>query len=98
MDAPLKELAKLEKFTATNGKGPSIQDTLDSLLQSLHRAKDKVQTNDLGPDHFTALTQTIEGKKKEVDEKHREIYSATVRFGKTLDKASKAECKGVLVY
>ena len=90
MDAPLKELAKLEKLTGTNGKGPSIQDTLDSLLQSLHHAKDAVQTNNLGPDHFIALAQTIEGKKKEIDEKHREVYSATSRFGKTLDKVSKS--------
>lgn len=89
MDAPLKELAKLEKLTATNGRGPSIQDTLDSLLQSLYRAKDTVQTNDLGPDHSIALAQTIEGKKKEIDEKHREVHSAISRFGKTLDKVRK---------
>ncbi len=86
MDAPLKELAKLEKLAAAKDKGPSIQDSLESLLQNLHRAKEAVQSNDLSPDHFIALSQTIEGKKKEVDEKQKEVYSATSRFGKALDK------------
>jgi hypothetical protein len=86
MDAPLKELARLEKLANAKGKGPSIPSTLDSLLQTLQQAKEALQTGELSPEQFIALTQTIEAKKKEIDERQKEVYSATSRFGKALDK------------
>lgn len=87
MDAPLKELAKLEKLATSKGKGPSISNTLDSLLQVLQQAKEAVQAGDLSPEQFIALVHTIEAKKKEIDERQKEVYSATSRLGKALDKA-----------
>lgn len=87
MDAPLKELAKLEKLATAKGKGPSILSALDDISQSLQRAKDQVQAGSvISPEQFVTLTQTIEAKKKEVDERQKEVYSATSRFGKALDK------------
>lgn len=41
MDPLLKELTKLEKLTATSSKGPSIAQSLDSLLHLLHQAREK---------------------------------------------------------
>lgn len=90
IDLPLKELAKLEKVATVKGKGPSISNALDDLLQSLQRAKEQVQAgSDISPEQFVTLTQEMETKKKEIDERQKEVYSATSRFGKTLDKVCK---------
>lgn len=86
MDVPLKELAKLEKLTAkssSKGKTASVSDTLDSLLQDLYQAKQQHAAGDLSLD---LLAQTIETRKKEVDERQKEIYSSVMRIGKALDK------------
>lgn len=91
MDAPLKELAKLEKLATAKGKGPSILSALDDISQSLQRVKDQVQAGSvISPEQLVTLTQTIEAKKKEVDERQKEVYSATSRFGKALDKVRRA--------
>ncbi|KAJ7109324.1 CTLH/CRA C-terminal to lish motif domain-containing protein [Mycena epipterygia] len=89
MDGPLKELAKLEKLTAAasgKGKSPSISDSLDSLLHSLREARDTIQVGPVSSDLFLQLSQTVELKKKEVDDRQKEIYSSLSRFGKALDK------------
>ncbi|KAJ7097975.1 CTLH/CRA C-terminal to lish motif domain-containing protein [Mycena belliarum] len=89
MDGPLKELAKLENLTAGEsgkGKSPSIADSLDSLLNSLHEARNAIHAGPVSSDLFSQLSQTVEIKKKEVDERQKEIYSSVSRFGKALDK------------
>ncbi|KAH6918632.1 ubiquitin-protein ligase E3 [Coprinopsis sp. MPI-PUGE-AT-0042] len=85
MEGPLKELAKLEKLTA-KGKGPSTQDSLDALLLSLQQTKDAILSGDTSSDHFTALAKTVEGTKKDIDERQKEIYSSMAKFGKAWDK------------
>jgi hypothetical protein len=88
MDGPLKELAKLEKLTAgTSGKGKaSISDSLDSLLLSLREARDAIQPGTVSPDLLLHFSQTVDLKKKEVDDRQKEIYSSISRLGKALDK------------
>ncbi|KAI6109149.1 CTLH/CRA C-terminal to lish motif domain-containing protein [Pisolithus croceorrhizus] len=88
MDVPLKELAKLRAVTegTSKGRNPSIEGSLDSLLQTLHQVKNKIETESLNKDTLVLLAQTIEAKKKEIDEKQKEIYNAIVRLGKALDK------------
>jgi hypothetical protein len=86
MDASLKELAKLEKLANAKDKGPSISSTLDSLLQTLHHVQAAIQTGEPSPESFIALGQAIEAKKKDIDERQKEVYSATSRFGKALDR------------
>ncbi|KAJ7470712.1 CTLH/CRA C-terminal to lish motif domain-containing protein [Mycena latifolia] len=89
MDGPLKELAKLEKLTAGasgKGKSPSITDSLDSLLHSLREARNAVQTGPAPSGLFLQLSQTVELKKKEVEDREKEIYTSVSRFGKALDK------------
>jgi len=89
MDAPLKELLKLEKLTEkSQGKTPSIENSLDSLLGSLREVKDRINAGSITEDTFVLLAQTVEAKKKELDEKQKEIYNAIARFGKALDKVS----------
>jgi hypothetical protein len=87
MDGPLKELSKLEKLTSGPLKGKvSISDSLDSLLQSLREAKDAIQPGTVSPDLLLQLSQTVDVKKKEVDERQKEVYNSVSRLGKALDK------------
>ncbi|CAA7271745.1 unnamed protein product [Cyclocybe aegerita] len=86
MDAPLKELTKLEKLTAANARGPSIGRSLDSLLESLREARSAFLAGNCSEEHFKQLAQTIESKKKEVDERQKEVYNVLARLGKALDK------------
>ncbi|KAF8163256.1 ubiquitin-protein ligase E3 [Crassisporium funariophilum] len=86
MDSSLKELTKLERSTAAKGKGSTIADSLDSLLQSLQEAKQAFLAGNCTEDHLRALARTVENKKKEVDDRQKEVYSVLSRFGKTLDK------------
>ncbi|KAJ7063253.1 CTLH/CRA C-terminal to lish motif domain-containing protein [Mycena amicta] len=82
MDAPLKELAKLEKLTASKGKGP---DSLDSLLKSLRDAKHSLSEG-VPSNVLLQLSQTVDLKKKEVEDYQKEVYSSVSRLGKSLDK------------
>lgn len=93
MEGPLKELVKLEKLTdkgSGKGKSASIGTSLDSLLQSLRDVKDRLEAGTETGDTFGQLSKTVETKKKEVDERQKEIYNSLSRFGKALDKVSVA--------
>jgi len=76
----------LEKLS--NGKAPSILDSLDALLASLQDAKEVIQAGDTY-EPLQALAQVIEMRKKEVDDRQKEVYSTLSRFGKALDKVTK---------
>jgi DNA repair exonuclease SbcCD ATPase subunit len=95
MEGPLKELAKLEKLTdkvSVKEKSPSISDSLDSLLQSLHDVKDRLDAGTQTQDTFGRLTMTVEARKKEIEDRQKEIYSSLSRFGKSLDKVRASVC------
>ncbi|KAL0580240.1 hypothetical protein V5O48_001745 [Marasmius crinis-equi] len=88
MEGALKELSKLEKLTGNEGRGKtiSIKDSLDSLLATLERTKQDVETEGATSESWKRLTDVLEGKKKEMDERQKEIYSSTSRLGKAIDK------------
>ena len=86
MDPLLKELTKLERLTAANGKGTSIGYSLDSLLLSLQEAKEDFLAGNCTKERLKQLSQLVESKKKEVDERQKEVYSVLSRLGKALDK------------
>ncbi|KAF4615281.1 hypothetical protein D9613_003017 [Agrocybe pediades] len=86
MDALLKELTKLEKATTANGKGPTIAQSLDSLLAMLHQAKEAFLSGRGTQQDLVALAKAVEAKKKEVDDRQKEVYSVLSRLGKALDK------------
>jgi len=95
MEGPLKELAKLEKLTdkaSAKGKSPSISDSLDSLLQSLYDVKDRLVAGTETQNTFGQLAVTVEARKKEVEDRQKEIYSSLSRFGKALDKVCAVPC------
>lgn len=86
MDASLKELTKLEKLTAANGRGPSIGQSLESLLKALHDARAAFVAGNCSEEDLKQLALIVEAKKKEIDERQKEVYSALSRLGKALDK------------
>ncbi|KAG6889307.1 hypothetical protein C0995_001963 [Termitomyces sp. Mi166 len=90
MDGPLKELVKLEKLTTSKGKATSINDTLDAILLSLHDAKKNLEDSGIVDEEtLKQLSQAIEAKKKDVDDRQKEIYSSISRLGKVLDKVNR---------
>ncbi|TFK42630.1 ubiquitin-protein ligase E3 [Crucibulum laeve] len=86
MEGPLKELAKLEKLTVAKGKAPSVADSLDTLLHSLKQIRESVGVSEPIGGEFQGLVHLVDAKKKEVDERQKEVYSSMSRFGKALDK------------
>ncbi|KIK93160.1 hypothetical protein PAXRUDRAFT_829243 [Paxillus rubicundulus Ve08.2h10] len=88
MDGPINELAKLRALTegSVKGKNPSVDTSLDSLLQSLYEVRSRIEAGTVTGDTFALLAQTVETRKKEIDDKQREVYNAIARFGKALDK------------
>ncbi|CCL99151.1 uncharacterized protein FIBRA_01166 [Fibroporia radiculosa] len=94
MDAALKELAKLEKLVSggsSKGKSPSIDDSLDSLLYSLREVKDRLQAGTATDETFNILAKTADNKKKEVEDRQKEIYNTLGKVGKALDKKFSAQ-------
>ncbi|KAJ4488009.1 hypothetical protein J3R30DRAFT_879219 [Lentinula aciculospora] len=88
MDA-LKELSKLEKLIAQSSgknKTASISHSLDALLVTLQSAQANVDSID--EDSWNSLAQEIEARKKDIDDRQKEIYSATAKLGKAIDKVS----------
>jgi len=88
MDAIHSELAKLHTLSGTQqGKWPSISSSIDSLLVDLRDARGKFQTEQ-EPPQVVALNirQTVEDRKKAIDERQKEIYNSLNRFAKSLDK------------
>jgi E3 ubiquitin-protein transferase RMND5 len=99
METALKELAKLEKLTSSSrdpaskshqdGKGKAsiaISDSLDALLLSLHETKAMIEAGSVSNDTFIALSSNIDSRKKELDDRQKEIYNALARYGKALEK------------
>lgn len=84
----MKDLAKLRAVTegTSKGKNPSIEHSLDSLLQTLYQVRSRLEAGTTTEDTFALLAQTVEAKKKEIDEKQKEVYNAIARVGKALDK------------
>ncbi len=91
MDAALKELDKLHHLTSdspstSKTKTPAIQDSLNSLLQTLHAQKKRLEAGITSEAELATLAKTVESRKKEIDERQKEIYNSLARYGKALDK------------
>ncbi|KAF5315520.1 hypothetical protein D9611_004651 [Ephemerocybe angulata] len=88
MEGPLKELGKLEALTSSKpSKGPSINDSLSSLLTSLKETRDAIaSTGAVDSAWVHDLSQTVNARKKEVEDRQKEVYSSMARFGKAWDK------------
>ena len=93
MDTAYKELEKLQKLTSDEpsmgkSKTPAIQDSLNSLLQTLHMQKKRLEAGLPTEAELAELPRTVEARKKEMDERQKEIYNSLARYGKVLDKVN----------
>lgn len=91
METLLKELDRLNKLASDEpsmgkSKTPAIQDSLNSLLQTLHVQKKRLEAGLATEAELAMLARTVEARKKEIDERQKEIYNSLARYGKTLDK------------
>jgi len=94
-DPLLKELDKLERlsnFTSsairstTKTKSPSISDSLDSLIASLRDAKQAAELGQAPEEYVGGLSKAVDDRKREVEERQKEIHASLGRFGRALDK------------
>ena len=87
MDAAVKELARLEKLIADGkAKSPPVDQTLDALLATLRAERERVQSGSGSSETFEGLATRVEGLKKDLDDRQKEIYNSISRYGKALDK------------
>jgi hypothetical protein len=85
MDALLKETTKLEKLSG-KGKFYPGHEIVDSLLAALYEAKSQALSGNVNEQTLTQLSNLAEAKKKEIDDRQKEIYACLSRLGKSLDK------------
>ena len=94
MGGPLKKIEKLQKLVSDEpsilrqwekSKTP-IQDLLNSLLQTLHAQKKRLEAGLAIEAELTMLARTAEERKKEIDERQNEVFNSLARYGKVLDK------------
>ncbi|QRW00172.1 ubiquitin-protein ligase E3 [Ceratobasidium sp. AG-Ba] len=80
------------KKSKSKAPAPAIGQSLDALLAHLHELKHKVsEASDDGSDtltdeDFAALAKMVEEKRKDVEERQKEVYTSLGRMGKLLDK------------
>ena len=86
MDAPLKEVAKIDKLSSKEILYPA-HDSLEVIISALHDARSQVLAGNANQQTFTQLASLVDAKKKEIDERQKELYSSLSRMGKSLDKA-----------
>ncbi|SRR5258707_1170983 len=95
-DGMLKELDKLEFLFHGTSEAPnapsfkakslSIPKSLDGLLGALTDAKCQLASG-VSPDVVKdSLGKVVEDRKKDIDERQKEIYNSLGRIGKSLDK------------
>ena len=98
----LNELGKLQSATDITGKtahtpsgkkskskapAPPVGQSLDALLSHLHELKSKLA--DGSPpsnDDYKLLVKVVDERKKDVEERQKEVYASLGRVGKLLDK------------
>jgi hypothetical protein len=96
-DTILKELDKFQFLfhnapTPAPGsvkvKSPSIPSSLDALLASLKDAKQQLNSGASLDTVGAQISNAIDGRKKDIDERLKEVYNSLGRIGKTLEKVS----------
>lgn len=96
-DAVYKELDKLDslygshpaRLKPTKSKTKTIPASLDGLLAALHDAKRQLTVGAMSvADASQAVNKSVEGSKKEIEDRQKEVYNSLNRLGKALDKVS----------
>lgn len=72
---------------ASKGKATtSVADSLDGLLASLRDIKERLEAGSASEDDIQSIGTIIDERKKEVDDRQKEVYATLGRIGKALDK------------
>ena len=97
MDAALKELDKLDKLASltSQSKTPSVNDTLDNLLSTLHDLKSQIESGVASPYDVEGINRVVEERKKDLDDRQKEVYASITRLGKGLDKVGRSASSGI---
>ncbi|KAG8746438.1 hypothetical protein FRC12_014287 [Ceratobasidium sp. 428] len=86
------------KKTKTKAPAPAVGQSLDALLSHLYELKHKLSLTetaetgaksgpgDLSDDDFVALAKMVEERRKDIEERQKEVYASLGRIGKLLDK------------
>ena len=86
---PSSTLSVLTASALATGKGKQtvgVSDSLDSLLASLHDVKARIESGIASEQDLASVARIVEEKKKEIDERQKEIHATLGRIGKSLDK------------
>jgi hypothetical protein len=78
----------------SKGKAPAppVGQSLDALLSQLQDLRQKLvvdgelSSSNVTDDDFKTLSNAVEEKRKDVDERQKEVYASLTRMGKLLDK------------
>lgn len=103
MEGPLKELTKLEQLTSfspssshassSSGKAKSTQsiaDSLDHLLYALRDIKERLEAGTASEEDVGNVWRIVEERKKEIDDRQKEIHATLGKVGKAIDKVRRA--------
>ncbi|KAG9102209.1 hypothetical protein FRC06_002207, partial [Ceratobasidium sp. 370] len=86
------------KKTKTKAPAPAVGQSLDALLSHLHGLKDKLSVAELAEgeskanssalseDDLVSLITVVEERRKDIEERQKEVYASLGRIGKLLDK------------
>lgn len=77
---------------SSSGKKPTtaIVDSLDGLLAALRDVKERIEAGTASEEDVANVAKIVEERKREVDDRQKEIYATLGKVGKTLDKVCSA--------
>ena len=82
-------LSFLTSQSLGNGKGKQtigIAEALDGLLEALRDVKERVESGTASEYDVANIAKIVEERKKEIDDRQKEIHATMGRIGKALDK------------
>lgn len=78
------------KKSKSKAPAPPIELSLDALLLQMYDLRQKLDVDgepgNVTDDDFKSLAKAIEERRKDIDERQKEVYASLTRMGKLLDK------------
>lgn len=80
----------------SSGKKPTtgIVDSLDGLLAALRDIKERIEAGTASEEGVANVAKIVEERKREIDDRQKEIYATLGKVGKTLDKVCSCASSG----
>ncbi|KEP54859.1 putative ubiquitin-protein ligase E3, partial [Rhizoctonia solani 123E] len=75
------------KKSKSKAPAPPIGQSLDALLASIYELRQKAGDGEsVSDEDFQTLAKNVGEKKKDIEERQKEVYASLTRMGKLLDK------------